>query len=154
MTTPVLRATPELVAIAWLKTVVGDRVATTLPKPSREGTVSWADGGFVTLVTSGGTPNLYVPLREPVMAVDCWAVNPGSQKPPWDEAAMLAEAIQAACYDHAAIPQVVTIPGGYPAARVLSAYATGDYRRVPDDPSSYAHYMIPGLVVVWTEVSS
>jgi hypothetical protein len=31
---------------------------------------------------------------------------------------------------------------------------TGEPRRVPDDPSSYAHYMIPGLVVVWTEVPS
>src|SRR4051812_44532861 len=55
MSTPVLRATPELVAIAWLKTVVGDRVSTTLPKD----TAGWVDGGFVTLVSSGGTPNLY-----------------------------------------------------------------------------------------------
>jgi hypothetical protein len=150
MSTPVLHATPELVATAWLKTVVGDRVATTLPKDSS----SWVDAGFCTLVVAGGTPNLYVPLREPVMGVDCWAVNPGSQKPPWDKAAMLAEAIQAACYDHSAIPQVVDLPAGYPRARVLSAYTTGDYRRVHDDASSYAHYSIPGLVVAWMEVPS
>lgn len=154
MTTPSLRADPELVAAAWLRTVVGNRVATVLPKPGPDGTLSWADYGFVTLVTAGGTPNLYVPLREPVMGVSCWAVNPGSQKPPWDKAAMLAEAIQAACYDHAAIPRTVTLPDGYPQARVLSAYTTGEHRRIPNDPSSYARYDIPGLVVVWTEVPS
>src|SRR5207248_6955555 len=41
-----LRATPELVAEAWLKTVVGDRVATTLPKDN----ATWAASGFCTLV--------------------------------------------------------------------------------------------------------
>jgi hypothetical protein len=67
---------------------------------------------------------------------------------------VLAEAIQAACYDHPAIPQTLTLGVGYPQARVLSAYTTGEHRRVPDDPSSYARYSIPGLVVVWTEVPS
>jgi hypothetical protein len=149
-----LRATPELVATAWLITVVGDRVATTLPKPSADGSISWADDGFVTLVTAGGTPNAYVPLREPVIGVDCWAVNPQSQKPPWNKAAALAEAIVAACQDHRAIAQTVTLPGGYPAAQVRSAYVTGDPRRIPDDPSSYAHYSIPGLAISWVEVPS
>jgi hypothetical protein len=154
MTTPVLRATPELVATAWLKTVVGDRVATTLPKPDLDGTLSWADGGFVTLTVVGGTPNLYVPLRTPAIGIDCWAANPQSQKPPWNRAAVLAEAIQAACYDHPAIPQTVTLPTGYPAARVLSAYTVGEMRRIWDDASSYARYSIPGLVLAWTEVPS
>jgi hypothetical protein len=143
-----LRATPELVATAWLKTVVGDRVATTLPKDN----ASWAASGFCTLVAAGGTPNLYVPLREPVMGVSCWAFNADSQKPPWNKSAALAEAIQAACYDHPAIPQRLTLPTGYPRAQVLSAYTTGEHRRIPDDPSSYARYDIPGLVIAWTEV--
>lgn len=145
-----LRATPELVAEAWLKTVVGDRVATTLPKDN----TSWSASGFVTLVSAGGTPNLYVPLREPAMGVDCWANNPGSQKPPWNKAAALAEAIQAACYDHPIVPQTLTLPSGYPQAQVLSAYTTGEHRRIHDDASSYARYSIPGLVIAWTEVPS
>lgn len=145
-----LRPTPELVATAWLKTIVGDRVATTLPKDN----TTWAASGFCTLVVAGGTPNLYTPLREPAVGVDCWAVNPQSQKPPWNKAAALAEAIQAACYDHPSIPQTLTMPAGYPAARVLSAYTTGEHRRIPDDPSSYARYSIPGLVIAWTEVPS
>lgn len=145
-----LRATPELVAEAWLKTVVGDRVATTLPKDNS----SWAASGFCTLVTAGGTPSMYVPLREPVIGVDCWANNPQSQKPPWNKAAMLAEAIVAACQDHRHIGQTVTLPSGYPAAAVRSAYVTGDPRRIPDDPSSYARYSIPGLAIAWVEVPS
>ncbi len=145
-----LRATPELVAIAWLKTVVGDRVATTLPKDN----ASWAASGFCTIVTAGGTPNMYVPLREPVIGVDCWAVNPQSQKPPWNKAAALAEAIVAACQDHRAIAKTVALPTGYPAAQVRSAYVTGDPRRIPDDPSSYARYTIPGLAISWVEVPS
>lgn len=145
-----LRATPELVAIAWLKTIVGDRVATTLPKDN----ASWAASGFCTLDTVGGSPNLYVPLREPVMGVDCWANNPNSQKPPWNKAAMLAEAIQAACWAHQSIPQTVALPAGYPSVAVRSAYTTGEHRRIPDDPSSYARYSIPGLVIVWVEVPS
>ena len=145
-----LRATPELVATAWLKTVVGDRVATTLPKDNS----SWAASGFCTIVTAGGTPHMYVPLREPVIGVDCWAVNPQSQKPPWNKAASLAEAIISACQDHRAIAQTVTLPTGYPAAQVRSAYVTGDPRRIPDDPSSYARYSIPGLAISWVEVPS
>lgn len=145
-----LRATPELVAEAWLKTVVGDRVATTLPKDNS----SWAASGFCTLVVAGGSPNMYVPLREPVIGVDCWANSPSSQKPPWNIAAALTEAIQAACYDHRAIAQTVTLPAGYPAAQVRGAYVTGDPRRIPDDPSSYAHYSIPGLAIAWVEVPS
>lgn len=154
MTTPTLRATPELVAIAWLKTVLGNIVAATLPKPLSNGTLSWETTGFVTLISAGGTPNLYVPLRDPVMGVDCWAANSQSQKPPWNKAACLAEAIQGACYDHAGIPQTLSLPSGYPAARVLSAYTTGEHRRINDDASSYARYSIPGLVIAWAEVAS
>ncbi|MGW5175903.1 hypothetical protein ACWERY_16265 [Streptomyces sp. NPDC004082] len=154
MTTPVLHATPELVTTAWLISVVGDRVATTLPKPGVDGTLSWADGGFVTHVVAGGSSNMYVPLRTPVMGLSCWAANPGSQKPPWNQAATLAEAIVAACLNHDAIPQRLALPSGYPNAQVLSAYTVGDPRRINDDSSSYARYDIPGLVIAWTEVPS
>lgn len=154
MSTPTLRSTPELVTTAWLKTVVGDRVATTLPKPGADGTLSWADGGFVTLVVAGGSSNIYVPLRTPVMGLSCWAANPGSQKPPWNKAATLAEAIVAACLDHPNIPQTLTLPDGYPGVQVKSAYLVGDPRRITDDASSYARYDIPGLVIAWAEVPS
>lgn len=145
MTTPVLRANNEMVTIAFLKTIVGDRVATTLPKD----VAGWTEGGFCTVDTVGGTPNIYVPLREPVMGVECWAVNPSSQKPPWGKASSLAQAIQDACWDHPRLPRTLVLPDGYPVVQVKGAYLTGDPRRVPDDPSSYARYSIPGLVVTW-----
>jgi hypothetical protein len=146
VTTPVLRPNNELVTTAFLVSIVGDRVATTLPKDI----AGWAEDGFVTVDTVGGTPNIYLPIREPVMGVQCWAVNPNSQKPPWNKAASLAGAIQDACWDHPAVPRNLVLLGGYPMVQVKSAYLTGEPRRVPDDPSSYARYSIPGLVVVWT----
>lgn len=148
MTTPVLRANNEMVAIAFLKSIVGDRVATTLPKDI----TGWVAGGFCTVDTVGGTPNIYLPLREPVMGVECWAVNPASQKPPWNKASSLAQAIQDACWDHPRLPRTLVLPNGYPLVQVKGAYLTGDPRRVPDDPSSYARYSIPGLVVTWVVV--
>jgi hypothetical protein len=142
-----LRATTEQVAVAWLVGVVGDRVATTLPKDNS----TWAASGFCTVVTVGGSANMYVPLREPVVAVDCWAVNPDSQKPPWFKAARLAEAIQAACHAHAAVPTTVVLGGGYPNAQVKTAYTAYEARRIHDDASSYARYSL-GLVLGWVEV--
>ena len=155
MTTPVLRATSELVAIAWLKTIVGDIVATTLPKLGSDGALSWADTGFVTLVNAGGSPNIYVPLRDPAVGVTCWAANPNSQKPPWGKASNIAETIVAATLDHPNVPKrALSLPGDYPDVQVKSAYVTGEPRRIPDDASSYARYDIPGLVIAWTEVPS
>jgi hypothetical protein len=145
----ILRATTEQVTTAWLKGVVGDRVATTLPKDN----ASWAASGFCTVVTVGGGASMYVPLREPVLAVDCWAVNPDSQKPPWFKAAQLAEAIQAACHAHTGVPSTVVLGDGYPSAQVKTAYTAYEARRVPDDASSYARYTL-GLVLGWVEVPS
>jgi hypothetical protein len=143
----VLSATTEQVAIAWLKGIVGDRVATMLPKDN----TSWAASGFCVTSTVGGAANQYMPLREPVVAVDCWAVNPDSQKPPWGKAADLAEQIQAGCYTNTTIPRLLTLPGQYSRARVLSAYTVSEPRRVPDDASSYARYTL-SLALHWTEV--
>lgn len=150
MTAPVvLRATTELVATAWLKGVVGDIVASALPRDN----ATWAASGFVVLATVGGTANLYVPLRSPVVAVDCWAVGQNSNKPPWNKATWLAEQIQAACYDSANTPRLLTLPTGYPQARVLSAYSEYEPRRVPADPAGYARISC-GLTFNWVQVAS
>lgn len=142
-----LRATTELVATAWLRGAVGDIVATNLPRDN----TTWAASGFVTVATVGGIPNLYVPMRGPVVSVDCWAVSPESGKPPWNKAAFLAEQIQAACLDHDANPRLLTLPAGYPNARVLSAYPAYEARRVPADPASYARFNL-GVSMNWIEV--
>lgn len=152
MTTPTLRATTELVATTWLKGVVGDIVAGTLPRGSG-GTFSWAGTGFVTIATVGGGADLYVPLRSPVVSVDCWAVNPDSNKPPWNRATYLAEQIQAATYDTENTPRLLTLPGAYPQARVLSVYSTYEARRVPSDEAGFARVNL-GLTFHWVEVAA
>lgn len=145
-----LHATTELVTIAWLRGFLGDIVATTLPKPTATG-LSWATTGFATVTTVGGGADMYVPLRAPVLGVDCWAANPNSQKPPWTKAATVAEAIQHACWNHRTVPSLLTLPDGYPQARVLSAYTAYEPRRIPDDASSYARYSL-GVALTWVEV--
>ncbi len=145
----ILRPTTELVAVAWLAGLFDNPiVSTTLPKPATDQTISWADTGFVVVSTVGGTPNMYHPMRNPVVSVDCWAVNPHSAKPPWGKANNLAETILAACQDHQNVPRPLTLPGDFPPARVLSAYALGEPQRVPDDQASYAHYNFP-LALHW-----
>ncbi|WP_354643862.1 hypothetical protein [Kitasatospora camelliae] len=143
-----LRATTELVAEAWLKGAVGDIVATKLPRDN----TTWAASGFVTVGTTGGNTGLYVPLRSPALTVTCWAVAPSSNRPPWNKANVLAETIVAATFDHANTPRLLTLPAGYPHARVLTAYPAYEPRRIPDDPGSYARYDL-GLVLNWVEVS-
>lgn len=144
-----LRANTELVAIAWLGTVTGltsGMVAATLPTDN----TSWAASGFVTVRTVGGTPGLYVPLRSPVVNVDFWAVKPGS-RPPWYQANALAELVDAGARASNA-QRAVTLPTGYPTARVLSAYLLAEPRRAYGDQGDYARYTAD-LALHWTDLS-
>lgn len=145
----ILRPTTELVAVAWTAGLFDEPiVSTTLPKPSSDQTISWTDTGFVVVSTVGGTPNWYHPMRDPVVSVDCWAVNPHSAKPPWGKANNLAETILAGCLDVPNIPRLLTLPGDFPSARVLTAYPLGEPQRVRDDQASYARYNFP-LALMW-----
>jgi hypothetical protein len=156
MPTLAKHATTDLVAIAWLKGLVGDIVATTVP---RNDTV--AASGFVTVHTSGGSSNMYVPVREPVVLIDCWWAAAASVKPPHAKATALAAAIVAGCYDHEATPRLLTLPAGYPNARVLSAHVVQDPRRpvIPGtgeasaDQGSWAR-IVMGVQFHWIQVGS
>lgn len=145
-----LRASTELVAATWLRGVAGlssAMVATQLPKD----TTAWSASGFVTVRTVGGSPGLYVPLRSPVVTVDCWAVNPGSAKPPWFAANALAELIDLGCRA-ADVNRTLTLPTGYPDARVLSAYLLSEPRRAYGDSGDYAHYIFD-LALHWVDLT-
>lgn len=146
----VLRANTELVAVAWLRGVAGlssSMVATTLPTDNS----SWAASGFVTVRAVGGAPGIYVPLRSPVVTVDAWGVNPGSSKPPWFQAAALLEAVDLGCRA-ADVSRELTLPSGYPGARVLTAYLLSEPRRAYGDQGDYAHY-IADLALHWVDLS-
>lgn len=142
------KANTELVAVAWLSSAEGieaAQVATTLPS----NTAAWEANGFVHVVGAvGGSPQLYYALREPVVQVDAYAVNPGSGKSPWAKAASLMELIVAATYDEAGLQRVLTLRPGYPQARVLTAHLMSEPRRMPGDDSSFARYQAD-LVLHW-----
>lgn len=135
---PTLHPTTELVAQHWLSslpTFAGGMVATSLPGDATK----WAENGFITVTTVGGSPDIDIPMRRPVVQVDCWANTPQSNKPAWNKANNLAERVLAAL-QHPSSARTVVLPGEYADAQVQSAYALTEPRKVPDDPAGYAHY--------------
>lgn len=148
-----LHPTSELVAVAWLKTLAGltaGNIATTLPKD----VTTWATAGFVQVTGVGGTPNMYVPMANPVVSVDCWAATAQGANPPWGKANQLAEIIRTATLAHTAFPVLVDYtPGNYNPARLHSAFLLTEPRRVPNDPGGYARYTFD-LQLAWSEVAS
>lgn len=146
MTLPLaLRANTELVTAAYIRQRIVDRygvaVGGTLQGPGPDGILRWADTGFVQFTAVGGAIDQYVPLRHPVVSLDIWAANKGSKRPPWGKAYSIAETIIAATFDtpgydtHA----VVSLPDGYPDARVTAFSTTTEPSRRPSDQSDYAH---------------
>lgn len=130
----------ELVATGWLVAAVTGlttrKVAATLPDPP------WVDNEFVQIMQVGGAPNIDVPILEPVVSVNCFAMRPGSSKPPWGQANQLAMKIWKACYGLQYNPSgmVVVSPSGYGSALVRAVYPVSQPRRIPSDPSQYAVY--------------
>lgn len=142
---PAVVATTEQVAVAWLRSL-GFNAGTTLPRDL----TGWQASGFVQVAASGGSSSIYVPMRSPVVRLDCWAANPTSGKPPWGRANAIAEAIRGACLNHPTFPVALTLVGTpAPRARVHSAYLAGEPIRVLDDVGSYARYSFP-LALWWT----
>lgn len=138
----------ELVAVAWLKSKVaalGSAVATELPADVG----SWSDTGFTVVSTTGGSPNIYLPVREPVLTLDFYAVSVNSGRPPWNRASQLGEATYAALVDHGSIPAVLAMPTNYAPARVLTAMARTEPRRIRGDDASYARFSMD-MEIWWT----
>lgn len=137
----------ELVGVAWVKSLAGidpGQVAMTLPEVA----ATWESLGFVELTLVGGSPGRENALREPVFQVDAWANNGTSSKAPWGKAFTLAEAVLAGTYGEVA-RRTLVIPGNFTQARVLSAYALSEPRRIEDNNASYAHVQFD-LQLVWT----
>jgi hypothetical protein len=135
--------TNALVAVAWIgQRVAGiapGQVATRLP----QNPATWGDEGFVQVTPITGSPDVDVPVRKPLVQVDCWAaaVDAGgnvSTRQPVGKANRLAELIRVATEDGALYGKPVTMPANYSGAIVLSAYPLTEPVEVPDDPSGYA----------------
>lgn len=135
----VLRPTTELVVAAWLGQIddlSAQMIGSTLPKDQ----AAWSENGFVQAVAVGGSPRIHIPVRRPVVQIDCWAVNANSQKAPWAKANYLAEVIRFAADESLNMGRALTLTSPYPAARVLSAYLLTEPRRIVGDEANYARY--------------
>jgi hypothetical protein len=160
----------ELVAAGWLAEIPGwssAMVGTTLPRiPSAGPLPTWVSAGFATVAVVGGTPASHSPQAEPVVSVNCWAVNatgdgtPGapinvSNKPPWGKAAQLCEQIRAAVYVlDKGTGRAVSMPApGYAHAAVTSAQLLTEPRRMPADIAGYARFQME-IQLVWVAGST
>lgn len=146
--------TTELVAEAWLGQrvpgIVQGQVATTLPKPSEAGVISWADEGFVQVqALPGGPADVDLPQwRRAVCQLDFWAATPSGKVPPWALANRLVELVRAAT-ETQAYGGAVTLREGYLGARVQAAYFETEPRRVLDDPAGYARFTVDAFALDW-----
>lgn len=152
-----LHANNELVTLAWIRDVVtayAVAAGTTLqgPDPDTQA-LSWGDSGFVTALTVGGSISTYTPMREPVMAIECVATNVGKSRPPWGRAAGIAELIIRATEwtNVGDTARPVTLPTGYPLARVWDGSALTEPKRIPSDQANYARYSFE-MSVSWVEL--
>jgi hypothetical protein len=141
------RPTSELVAVYWLKALTElhpDFISPILPGPDPEsGNLSWGASAYVQVQAVGGTPDIDVPLRNPVLSIDTWATNVGKKRAPWGRANNAAEAIVNAVWDldenSVLYRRPVNLPAAYQDALVLNATA-GEPARRPSDEANYAHY--------------
>lgn len=140
-----LRPNDELVTIAWLKSINGlptNSINTTLPRDNS----TWAASGFIQIpFVVGGMPDMYVPVKRPVVQLNFWANNPNGAKPPWGKAAHLSEIVLNETYqcENDANPSQRTVSihlPGYMQAHVFSAYFLTEPRRIPNDDARFALY--------------
>lgn len=156
--TALLLPDSELVAQGWLAAIPGwsaAMVGTTLPRLGPTGPMpDWVTTGFVTVGVVGGTPASHVPQAQPVLSVNCWAVNAKcsgsgqpinvSAKPPWGDASQLSRQIVAAVYvlDKGAGRAVAMPVPGYAHAAAQSALLLTEPRRMTSDMAGYARYQL------------
>jgi hypothetical protein len=153
MTAPVLRANSELVAVAWIASIPGFTAGVAPQVP--QNATQWAEHGFVTVMGVGGGPYEYSPVRVPVMQIDTWATQSNStttaSKPPWYKAAGLAEQILAETFADDRVCRQLTLKPGYPQARVLTATALTEPRRVFGEGTGIARFTFD-VQLIWCEL--
>ncbi len=141
-----LPATSELAVAAWVLSIPGLPVngcSSTLPAQDQ-----WSDKGWVTVAVVGGAPGMYAKISKPLIQIDCWTVAVNKKNPPWGQANVIAEIIKNFCvYDRPC--ETVTLPSGFNNARVVSAYAVTEPRRIKGDAANVARYQFD-VQFLWT----
>lgn len=150
-------ANTDLVVQAWLSSLPflnSGMVGASLPEKADANT-GIQTSGFVTALTVGGTPEMYVPERQPVVQIDTWCpgLNGPSKRPQWQVANALAERIVKACYSTSSFNSTLVLPTGYPTARVQQAHPLQEPRRVYGDRNYMARFHFD-LQLYWIELPS
>lgn len=148
-------ANTSLVANLWLSSLPGlnsGMVAPRLPEKIEQN-ASAITSGFVTYRTVGGTPDMYIPEREPVLSINCYGfpTATASRKPQWALANGLAERIAAACQQPSSFNALLTLPTGYPHARVQQAHLLSEPREMYGDQAYWAIYQFD-LQMYWVDL--
>lgn len=124
------RATNRLVAVALLASFEGltdQMVATQLPDDN----TTWAASGFVVVQGVGGTPQMDMGSRHPVVEVTAFAGSGSSSKPRWAQAAHLMEVVCAGLLARSGTHELLVLGTGMPRCWVDSAFAVSEPREVP-----------------------
>jgi len=131
-----------LVAVAWVRGITAAsgfdpaRVAASLPTGDTGDALLRL--GWVQVAVVGGSPNIDVPVRRPVVQIDAWVMTQPGGKPPWGQAWALAEVVRLATEGVHQWRRAVTMPAGYDPAHVLTAMAVSEPREIRSDPGLYA----------------
>lgn len=142
--------TNTLATMAWLRTFPEfgyDMISDTLTGDNE----LIAASGFLTVRVAGGSSDIYVPRRSPVMEIKSWAchANGDRQYPPWDEANELMEIIRERCLDHRSFRGVIDTEPGYDKVCVPSAYLLTEPMEQDSDDGRFACYSVD-LQIHWT----
>jgi hypothetical protein len=146
-----LLPTTRLVAIGWLQLVVpGIGVDKRLPTVADYPALR--TDGFLRIAGAGGDPDPYVPMRGPVIQVECWLAPPATGEPvSWARAQQLAERVLNATYDGTFMRRRIDLSavGNYAPARVHTVTALTEPDDVEEPGSDWARVDLD-LLFQWT----
>lgn len=157
MTAPLLLPTTRYVVAGWLQLAVpGVGVGSELPDPDEQDQAAAYEAaraaGFMRTALVGGSPDRYVPMREPVVQVECWFPPPASgRQASWARAEQLANRVLAATYDGSLMGRLIDLSqvGSYAPARVHTVTALSEPDPVQEDQSDWARYDLD-VSLMWT----
>ena len=130
---------------AWLKTI--DSVPDSLVGPTLPSDNStWGASGFYQVTTVGGTPNPDLGIKEPVVAISCWAAVAEGSHAPTNRAESYATDIRNAAMS----ARTMRLTIGATTVFLLGVNAVTEPLRVPDVRTNYARSDVQ--VQVWWEV--
>lgn len=141
----------ELVIVTFIRSLsIGPSatsgVGTTLP----EDTSSWSDG-FVQIQVVGGSSGLDTRSKHPLVQLDVYVPSINSSKPQWGKAATIAADIVEKLYALKSTGQELSLGATFKHARVQTAYAVSEPRRITNDPAGHARYTVD-VTVNWVTV--